>query len=104
VNHQDNSSYIDMVERYFETISEPFYATGTHEDIKPHFHYQSGATPEGVERARNHQKLMLSLQGTDSPMSPLVPVDDAKWRFFWAIGERPKHMTEPPHTYPQTIP
>ena len=39
VNHQDNSNYIDMVERYFETISQPFYETGTHEDIKPHFHY-----------------------------------------------------------------
>jgi len=39
-------------------------------------------------------------------MSPFPPVDDAKWRFFWKIGERPERMVENnyPNIYPEGFP
>jgi hypothetical protein len=37
----------------------------------------------------------------NSPVSPYKPVYDAKWRFFWKIGERPEGA---PDDFPQCIP
>lgn len=55
VNHRDNDSYIDMVESYFEQVGENYYATGELEDARPELSYQTGITPESVEKARDHQ-------------------------------------------------
>ncbi len=39
------------------------------------------------------------------PMSKFPPELDAKWRFFWAIGERPKEVAETiPKVIPQSFP
>ena len=35
VNHEDNESYIDMVERYFESIATEYYAGGELADMRP---------------------------------------------------------------------
>lgn len=50
-----------------------------------------GATPEYIEKARSHREKLaaLNLAPEDTPVSPLEPVLDAKWRFMWKIGERP---------------
>ena len=37
----------------------------------------------------------------NKPHSKFPPDYDAKWRFFWAIGERPKEIAE---NIPQVIP
>ena len=60
------------------------------EDIKSDCHYQVGATPEFIEKARNHSEKLkeLGLSQEDTPVSPLEPILDAKWRFMWKIGER----------------
>ena len=54
VNEKDNDDYIDMVERYFDHVSKKFYAGETLKDIRQDLCYQTGATPEGIEKARNH--------------------------------------------------
>lgn len=54
VDEKSNEDYIDMVEKYFKTISEKFYAGETLEDVRPELCYQTGATPEGIEKARDH--------------------------------------------------
>lgn len=43
-----------MVESYFESIGEAYYAGGDLEDARPELSYQTGVTPESVEKARNH--------------------------------------------------
>lgn len=35
------------------------------------------------------------------PVSPMKPVFDQKWRFFWKIGERPE---DSPDNFPQVVP
>eukprot|EP00354_Favella_ehrenbergii_P008235 CAMPEP_0170467300 /NCGR_PEP_ID=MMETSP0123-20130129/10927_1 /TAXON_ID=182087 /ORGANISM="Favella ehrenbergii, Strain Fehren 1" /LENGTH=371 /DNA_ID=CAMNT_0010733625 /DNA_START=74 /DNA_END=1189 /DNA_ORIENTATION=+ len=91
VNMSDNDTYIDLMEEYFADVGDRFYANETISDIKPEFHYQVGATPEFIEKARNHSEKLsaLNLAPEDTPESPLEPVLDAKWRFMWKIGERP---------------
>ena len=91
VNMKDNDDYIDLMEKYFANIGSSFYANERVDDIKPEFHYQVGATPEYIEKAREHSEKLhaLGLAEEDMPVSPLVPVMDSKWRFMWKIGQRP---------------
>jgi len=42
------------MEHYFEKTGDKFYAGEAISDIKPQFHYLSGATPENIEIARDH--------------------------------------------------
>jgi hypothetical protein len=78
-----------MMEDYFEKTGNMYYAGQEIEDIKPEYHYLVGATPEYVEMARDHSERIteLNLSPEDIPKSPLTPEQDAKWRFFWKIGE-----------------
>ena len=94
VNEKDNNDYIDMVERYFDNVSKKYYSGEPLKDARPDLCYQTGVTPEGIEKARNHQALIDSLEGDDKPMSVHPPVHDAKWRFFWKIGERPDEVKD----------
>ena len=90
VDMKDNDDYIDLMEDYFERTGELFYSGEKVDDIKADCHYQVGATPEYIEKAREHKAKLaaLDLAPEDSPVSPLEPVFDAKWRFMWKIGER----------------
>lgn len=90
VDMQDNEEYIDLMENYFERTGELFYTGEKVPDIKPECHYQVGATPEFIEMARDHSAKLkeLCLPPEDTPVSPLEPVLDAKWRFMWKVGER----------------
>ena len=42
------------MERYFKQASDKFYHGEKLSDAKPEFHYQTGVTPEKIERARDH--------------------------------------------------
>ena len=92
VSYQMNDAYIDMVESYFEDIGERYYKGETLKDSRPELSYQTGVTPASVEKARDHQLLVESIPDSDKPMSPFPPEYDAKWRFFWPIGERPAEV------------
>lgn len=105
VDEKANEDYIDMVERYFDSISKRYYAGEQIKDFRPELCWQTGATPEGVEKARDHQALVDSLDEENKPRSVQPPVPDAKWRFFWKIGQRPEEVEDSiPQTYPENFP
>jgi len=105
VQHEQNEEYIDMIENYFEHISEKYYRGEELEDCHPELSYQTGVTPEHVEMARNHEALVESLEGEDKPLTRYPSGKDCKWRFFWPIGERPETIrNEIPKVYPRAFP
>ena len=62
VNPQDNEDYVDMMEDYFEKTGDMFYAgKDCSKDIKPECHYQVGATPDFIEKARDHSEKLKAL-------------------------------------------
>ena len=69
VNHNDNNNYIDMVERYFESIATEYYAGGELADMRPELSYQTGVTPESMEKARDHEALANRLPEADKPLT-----------------------------------
>ena len=92
VNMEDNNTYIDMIEDYFEQAGAKFYRGEELSDIRPDCLYQVGVMAEDTEIARNHTEMRneLNLAQADQPVSPMDPVMDAKWRFMWKIGKRPE--------------
>ncbi|KAK7317297.1 hypothetical protein RJT34_01398 [Clitoria ternatea] len=61
---------------------------------RPHFHYQVGVTPEGVEVPRSlvdkeMQEKMKAMAKEYQPHTPVGP--DLKWRYFWRIVPRPSN-------------
>eukprot|EP00349_Pseudokeronopsis_sp_Brazil_P010629 CAMPEP_0202977828 /NCGR_PEP_ID=MMETSP1396-20130829/84480_1 /ASSEMBLY_ACC=CAM_ASM_000872 /TAXON_ID= /ORGANISM="Pseudokeronopsis sp., Strain Brazil" /LENGTH=237 /DNA_ID=CAMNT_0049716641 /DNA_START=208 /DNA_END=923 /DNA_ORIENTATION=+ len=64
-----------------------------------------GVTHEGIEKARDHTKLAQSIPAEEAPLSSFPPVHDAKWRFFWPIGERiPEERARQPKVIPKGFP
>lgn len=89
------------MEKYFEKVSKPYYEGRVLPDARPEFHYQTGVTPEKIERARNHYEKVKDLPEENKPMSQFPPTYDAKWRYMWKIGERPAGARD---DFPQVIP
>jgi len=87
INEHDNEVYCEMVESYFARRGHDFYDGKKVEEIHPEKHYQVGATPEYVERARDHCSRFAHYDEQNKPQSECPPTFDAKWRFFWNIGE-----------------
>lgn len=98
---QDNEDYLDMMEEYFEFESRKHYNGEKLKDCKPEFNFQAGVTPERQERARNNMHVLDKLTPENMPLSKFPPELDAKWRFFWAIGERPAEVAE---NIPKVVP
>ena len=98
---QDNEDYLDMMEEYFEYESRKHYNGEKLKDCKPEYNFQAGVTPERQERARNNQHVLDKLTPENLPLSKFPPDLDAKWRFFWAIGERPAEVAE---NIPKVVP
>lgn len=97
----DNSQYIDLMEKYFESRGQQFYNNEEVADFKPQYHYQVGACPPETEIARDHAMKIRSYPEIHKPVSPVIPIPDAKWRFMWKIGERPAEALD---NFPQCIP
>eukprot|EP01092_Planopodium_desertum_P008784 TRINITY_DN3752_c0_g1_i2.p1 TRINITY_DN3752_c0_g1~~TRINITY_DN3752_c0_g1_i2.p1 ORF type:complete len:410 (+),score=15.36 TRINITY_DN3752_c0_g1_i2:732-1961(+) len=94
-----NDKFIDLMEKYY---SQPLEAKKP--DIHPELSYQLGATPEGVEKPRDHAEVIKKLSSKPEN-APHVPKGaDAKWRFFWRIGERPKETKFTELNAPPVIP
>jgi len=90
-----------MIEQYFEEVGEASYRGEELVDCRPELSYQTGVTPSSLERARDHHKIVEGLPEEDRPLSKFPPELDAKWRFFWAIGERPAELE---NDIPKVIP
>ena len=86
---QANEDYIDLMESYFKETSEKFYEGQKLKDAKPEYHYQTGVTPEKIEKARDHYERVKDLPEEDRARSTFPPDYDAKWRYMWKIGKRP---------------
>mmetsp|Transcript_24759 Transcript_24759/g.46249 ORF Transcript_24759/g.46249 Transcript_24759/m.46249 type:complete len:385 (-) Transcript_24759:130-1284(-) len=85
VDSSENDKFIDNMEKYYELdLQEKM------KDVRQQYSYQIGATPEGVEQARNHCSRAAKLKGDDAPVTVCPPGKDPKWRYFWRIGPRPK--------------
>lgn len=102
VNENDNWKFLDMLEQYFVRASSQFYTDVIVPEIKPDLHYQVGATPERVERARNHCERINSLQEGNKAQTECPPKPDDKWRYFWRIGEFPEGKSD--YEYPNISP
>lgn len=56
-----------MVESYFEQVGNHFYETGELRDARPDLSYQTGVTPESMEKARDHEAIAARLPESDKP-------------------------------------
>jgi len=83
VNESNNSTFLNMMEQYFEQ------SDGI-DDARPDLSYQVGVTPERTEKPRDYCSKIGSIGPDDKPLSPCPPELDPKWRFFWRVGEPPK--------------
>ena len=101
VDMADNDAYIDLMEKYFDNVSQGYYDGKELEDARPSQHYLVGVTPENIEKARKHAKKISTLEDEHKPVSPANPVYDAKWRFYWKIGKRPEGSSD---DFPQVTP
>jgi len=88
VPEEKNQKFLDMMEQYFLQSWDQLK-----DDIHPELSYQVGATPEYVEVPRNHADRIKLLTGENAPHIPHGA--DAKWRFFWRLGERPQSTAFP---------
>lgn len=76
------------MESYFDKASKDYYAGKKLDEEKPEYHYQTGVTPEKIEKARNHYEKVKNLPAEDQPVSKFPPAYDSKWRYMWKIGKR----------------
>jgi len=58
-----------MVERYFEEVSEFYYRGEELQDMHQELSYQTGVTPESIERARNHEEIVKTIPEEHKPMT-----------------------------------
>ncbi len=75
------------MEHFFEKRSADYYAKRPVPDIFPEFDFQVGATPEGAQKARDHKDVMDSFKDSHKADTPTPTPHDAKWRYFWNIGD-----------------
>lgn len=86
VNQQENSQFLDMMEKYFSKRAADLYNGRVVADIYPNYDFQVGATPEYTEKARTHEDLTKGYTPENKAYTPNPPPFDAKWRYFWNIG------------------
>ena len=67
--HSDNEQYIDMMERYFESVGQAYYDGHELEDSRPELSFQTGVTPESVEKARDHEEIADRLKDENKPLT-----------------------------------
>ena len=73
MTHEKNEDYLDMVESYFEQVSEKFYRGEGLEDMRQELSYQTGVTPESIERARNHEATIRAIPDEHKPLTGYPP-------------------------------
>ena len=96
-NQADNQRFLDLMENYFLTRSKEFYEHFSLEELTdcfPEHGFETGVTPEYIEQARDHSKLMKILKGKNKSESSFIPEKDAKWRYMYFIGNNPTETME----------
>lgn len=90
VNQKDNDVFINQMEKFFDSRGKLYYQNKP-KDIFPETHYQVGATPEYKEKAKEHVEVIKNYKKGNEATTPQPPEYDAKWRYFWRIGELAEH-------------
>lgn len=62
-----------MIEKYFKLNSEKYYNGEVLKDLRPKLNYQTGITPELVEKARNHIHVLNNLSDENKTLSKFPP-------------------------------
>jgi isopenicillin N synthase-like dioxygenase len=99
VDQKENDVFIDQMEQYYDQPRATKLV-----DIRPDVYYQVGATPDGIENARNHCARVEKLAASERPWTHCPPEADPKWRFFWRMGDAPKTTEFPQLNMPQVVP
>lgn len=100
VEQSKSNKFLDMLEDYFD---QPMAKKA--KDIHPEIHYQLGATPSDVEKARaDNCDFAGTLSEDNKPVTICPPGYDPKWRYFWRMGEPPKDTEYPSLNAEQTPP
>lgn len=93
-----------MMEKYFALQSAKRDRGVPLKDCRPEHDYQTGVCTDYTEKARDNEWLVKKMTPENRPLSKFPPEFDAKWRFFWNIGERPEDMKAAPKTIPAEFP
>lgn len=101
-----NDEFLNMMEKYFHSRAAQLYAGQKVDDVYPEYGFQTGATPEFKELAKPHPEVLNSYTGSNKATTGAKPEYDAKWRYFWRIGERPvgERSYDPPKCIPKDFP
>jgi isopenicillin N synthase-like dioxygenase len=84
VEQAKSDKFLDMLEDYFD---QPLAAK--QKDIHPEIHYQLGATPNDIEKARaDNCNFADTLSSDNKPVTICPPGYDPKWRYFWRMGSQ----------------
>ena len=102
VNENDNWKFIDLLEQYYTRAASQLYTGVIVPEVRPELHYQVGATPEKVEKARNHCERIQNLPEGSRALTECPPEKDEKWRYFWRIGDFPEGQSN--YEYPNISP
>ena len=106
VKNEYNEDFLDMMETYFLKRSKQYYVNQKADDVFPEYGYQTGATPEFKELAKNSEDVIKHYTKENRALTPQPPPADAKWRYFWRIGQRPEgdRTFDPPKHSPKDFP
>jgi hypothetical protein len=96
VSEQDNISFLDLMEDYFNQTE-----TDLKKDTRPELSYQVGVTLEHTERPKCAVddpclKIIESLEPSERPLDISAHSPDPKCRFFWKMGDKPPYETQFP--------
>uniref|UniRef100_A0A0G4HHA0 Non-haem dioxygenase N-terminal domain-containing protein n=1 Tax=Chromera velia CCMP2878 TaxID=1169474 RepID=A0A0G4HHA0_9ALVE len=84
VDHSENDTFMDMMEKYFEMSDEE-----KDKDVRADLFFQVGRTPKNTEKARVHCERIKNYPPDQAPLTECPPEADPKERWFHPIGERP---------------
>jgi hypothetical protein len=105
VAEEDNSTFLDLMEDYFDQPVEDLKA-----DEHPELSYQVGVTLENTEKPKCavHEpclRVISLLDPSERPLDISAHSPDPKCRFFWRMGQQPSEETEfPALKAPNVIP
>ena len=104
VDESASSRFLDICEQYFSGAGEKLYNGEKLAEVFPERGYQIGATPEFVEKARDHCHRYDSYDEENQPLSACPPEKDVKWRYFWRIGELPPEEQQSAYEFENLVP
>ena len=86
VSYEDNDSFMDMLEKYYEQDEKIKL-----KDSRPEYSYQAGITPSYTELPRDHCEKIYHMDHENAAHKPKDK--DPKYRYMWKLGKIPKNTS-----------